>query len=292
MRCYRTTINTRLGLHARPAAMLTTIQNLYFPKEEIILVNLETKQQAFVGSILKLMEVPCEEGDQIEFVTAMDEETFAAFEELFLLLSYIRTVDSRGRADANYAPCNPIWECKGDRRQLLERLRVESTRPGRVPLYPPLQQNKRKIPPAPEVPITSTEDKPDEKQAFISYANPDLGFVQTNLIPLVHVAGLVPWFSRDSIRGADRWERSILSGLQTSAWFIVVMSLHAVASEWVRLEVHWASEHRQGRIVPVMISDCDPWKVHMRLGNLQYIDFRIHRDDAQSKLLSVLRSQR
>jgi hypothetical protein len=123
------------------------------------------------------------------------------------------------------------------------------------------------------------------------YAHADLAFVQTTLIPLLGLAGLTPWFSLDSIRGADRWERSILGGLQTSAWFIVVMSPRAEGSEWVGLEVHWASEHRQGRIVPVMIAECDPWNVHMRLGNLQYIDFRAPSEQARSKLLAALRPE-
>jgi phosphotransferase system HPr (HPr) family protein len=289
MRCYRATITAPWGLHARACAMLHTVRRLYFPKDEIILVNLKDQRHASMESIGGLMMLGVVEGGQVEFVTAMDEETFAAFEEVFSLLSYVPTTDSHGSSDVDYAQAaQPIWECEGDRRLLIYCLRVQSRVPGRMLLFSPTQQNKRK----PPVPIAPTQDKPDEKQTFISYAHPDLGFVQSDLIPLVHVAGLVPWFSNDSIRGADRWERSILSGLQTSAWFIVVMSSHAVASEWVRLEVHWASEHRQDKIVPLMISDCDPWKVHMRLGNLQYVDFRVHRDDAQSKLLSVLRSQR
>jgi phosphotransferase system HPr (HPr) family protein len=290
MRCYTARVTAPNGLHARPCAMLTMIQNLYFPKDEIILVNSETKNETPLNSIIGVMMLSISSGCQLEFVTAMDEETFQDLADVLSSLSIIPATDQQGRPDADYDPCKAVSERKGDRKQLIARLRAEASIANRRPLFPRLGENPQVKSPARVAPFPdhSSLEEPIRNQVFISYSHLDLVFVQTHLVSLLRSAGFDPWFAVDSIRGADRWERSILEGLQRSYWFLVVMSPNAITSEWVRLEVHWASEHRQGRIIPIMISDCNLWQVHMRLGSLQYIDFQFELEAARNKLLSTL----
>lgn len=107
---------------------------------------------------------------------------------------------------------------------------------------------------------------------FISFSSSDLDFVQHQLAPALREAGHEPWFSKVSIRPSDEWERSILAALRECDWFLVVMSPNALKSKWVQLEVHWATEHREGRILPLMLERCDPWQLHMKLGNLQHVN--------------------
>jgi phosphotransferase system HPr (HPr) family protein len=290
MRCYTGSITAPNGFHARPCAMFTMIQNFYFPNDDIILVNSQTKGEAPLKSLMGIMTLGIKSGSQLEFVTAMDEDTFQDLVDILSYLSVVLTIDDRGKPDADYSPCEAVSECKGDRKHLIARLRAESALADRQPLFLPIGENASIKLTLPALPRSShpSNDKPAPNQVFISYSHNDLIFVQTNLVPFLRSARFDPWFAVDSIRGADRWERSVLEGLQSSQWFLVVMSPHATTSEWVRLEVHWASEHREGKIIPIMIADCNPWNVHMKLGNLQYIDFRHELDHARNKLLSTL----
>ena len=290
MRCYTATITAPNGLHARPCAMFTMIKRFYFPNDDIILVNSATKVETPLESIMGVMMLDIKSGNQLEFVTAMDEETFQDLVGILSSLSIVLLNDDRGRPDADYTPCKAVSECEGNRKHLIAKLRAEAAIAGRQPLFLPVGEKPTINSTLPAAPLPShvSVNKSIPNQVFISYSHIDLVFVQTNLVPLLRSAGFDPWFAVDSIRGADRWERSILDGLQRSQWFLIVMSPNAITSEWVRLEVHWASEHREGKIIPIMIFDCNPWEVHMRLGSLQYIDFRRDLDQAQNKLLSTL----
>lgn len=273
--------------------MLTMLQNIYFPKDDIILVNLATKQEAVLRSLMDTMMLSVAPGTQLEFVTAMDETTFQDLVDIVSLLCFQSTTDAQGRPDASYSTCSGVSECKGDRKLLIARLRAESTTSGAQPLFLAIGMSTLGASAPPTAGwIHPSQDKPEPDQVFVSHSHSDVGFVQGEIVPLLRRAGLRPWFSVDSIRGADRWERSILEGLQASQWFTVVMSPNATKSEWVRLEVHWASEHRQGKIIPIMMSDCNPWEVHMRLGYLQYVDFRSEPENARNALLSILTARK
>ena len=85
-------------------------------------------------------------------------------------------------------------------------------------------------------------------------------------------SGVRTWYSRASIQTAAEWERSILEGLRSSEWFLLVMSPHALQSEWVKDELSWAIDHRPDRIIPVMIEVCDPGQFHIRLRRIQAVD--------------------
>src|SRR5205085_451232 len=80
---------------------------------------------------------------------------------------------------------------------------------------------------------------------------------------------------------------SIREGLRNCDWFLVVLSPNSVGSKWVRREVHWAMERREGHVVPVLIEDCMPEDLHLGLFPIQLVDFRYDKEKAQAKLLAI-----
>jgi hypothetical protein len=92
-------------------------------------------------------------------------------------------------------------------------------------------------------------------KVFISHCTLDRDFVEREIVSLLERHGIDVWYSPDSIVSADQWERSILDGLKTSDWFLLVMSPRSAVSSWVRMEVAWAF-NKGRRIVPVLLEDC------------------------------------
>lgn len=126
---------------------------------------------------------------------------------------------------------------------------------------------------------------------FISHSTKDIEFVLTQLKPLFDRLGMLTWCSTTDMRMASDWERQIRSALAQADWFAVVLSPAAVQSPWVQAEAHWALEHRPGRIIPVMVGDCEPSEVHLRLGTLQYIDFRSDPLTAGKRVQEIVRDE-
>src|SRR5215208_4507814 len=123
---------------------------------------------------------------------------------------------------------------------------------------------------------------------FISHATADRSFVQTQLLGLLNAIGTETWFSVESISTAADWERSILSGLESCDWFMLVMSTSALNSRWVKDELHWAIDNRPERIIPVLVERCEPAAFHIGLRRLQYVDFTVDTDSAKNKLIKLL----
>lgn len=124
-------------------------------------------------------------------------------------------------------------------------------------------------------------------QVFISHSAADRAFVEAEILPVLHKGGIKPWYAERSIQSAEQWEQSIRKGLEQSDWFMVVMSPRSTASRWVAREVHWAVEERYGRVIPVLMEDCDLNAWHLGLRVLQYVDFRHDKRDARKKLLAT-----
>src|SRR5580704_3397167 len=123
-------------------------------------------------------------------------------------------------------------------------------------------------------------------KVFVSHSTKDRVLVEREIISLLNAHGIETWYSKDNIRTADHFERTIRKGLESCDWFLVVMSPNAVDSEWVKDEVHWAVEERPGKLVPVLIGDCKPRDLHIRMGRIQYVDF-LHDPDAGRRLLAT-----
>jgi TIR domain len=122
-------------------------------------------------------------------------------------------------------------------------------------------------------------------KVFISYANEDRHFVEKEIISLLQRHGIQTWYSRDDVRSAEHWEETIRLGLESCDWFLVVLTERAVASDWVRAEVHWAMDERKGRFIPVLVEDCDWRKLHLKIRMIQLVDFRQIQDEERRKLL-------
>lgn len=124
-------------------------------------------------------------------------------------------------------------------------------------------------------------------KVFVSHSAKDREFVEHEIVQLLQSQGIETWYSTDDIGAGVKWERSIREGLKSCDWFLVVLSNESVKSEWVEAEVHWALDERKGRIVPVRIDDCDETDLHLKLRQIQAVDFRSDRALAQQRLLST-----
>jgi hypothetical protein len=125
---------------------------------------------------------------------------------------------------------------------------------------------------------------------FISHSTRDSGFARTKLREFLERRGIGTWFSAvDTSPGAD-WEKRIRNALNNAEWYVVVVSPDAIQSDWVRAEVHWALEKRKGRVIPILVKDCDPSDLHLKLMQIQYLDFRKDAESAAAQLLQILES--
>jgi predicted Zn-dependent peptidase len=124
-------------------------------------------------------------------------------------------------------------------------------------------------------------------RVFISHTTKDREFVEREIVSALHQHGIDTWYSPDDISTADLWERSIVVGPEECDWFLVVMSRQAQHSKWVKSEVSWAVEYRHGRIVPVLVEDCDAYKIHLNLITIQHVDFRSSQARARENLVAL-----
>ena len=126
-------------------------------------------------------------------------------------------------------------------------------------------------------------------KVFISHATPDQDVVEREIIGPLHDHGTQTWYSKEDIQTADEWEKKIRHGLESCDWFLVAMSPRSLVSRWVAAEVHWAMDHRPGRVVPVLLDDCNRRDFHLMIPMLQYVDFRpsARGPAARQKLLAV-----
>jgi hypothetical protein len=123
---------------------------------------------------------------------------------------------------------------------------------------------------------------------FISHATSDRAFVESELMNLLRALGFETWFAEEDINTTEEWERAILTGLQSSEWFMLVMSSKSSASRWVKQEVHWAIDNRKGRIIPILFQDCDQTEIHPFLPSIEHIDFRNDLKNASRQLIKFL----
>lgn len=125
-------------------------------------------------------------------------------------------------------------------------------------------------------------------EIFISHSTQDVKWIESELIPLLKDAGLVPWYSKDDIRTAEYWERQILAALNRCAWFLIVLSPRSAASEWVKDELHWAIANRENRIIPVLIGQCELHDFHIRLSRIEFANWLADREKARKRIIDVV----
>jgi len=125
-------------------------------------------------------------------------------------------------------------------------------------------------------------------RVFISYSMKDHAFVKQEIVDFLESQGIDTWFDKDEIQGAQRWEQSIRRGLEACDWFLVVLSPRSAESNWVKAEVNWAIDKREGRLIPVLMQECERLDFHLQMPMLQHIDFRRELPEARRQLLVAL----
>jgi TIR domain len=124
---------------------------------------------------------------------------------------------------------------------------------------------------------------------FISHGSADRRFVEEELIGLFRALGFESWYAEEDIASAEEWERSIKSGLESSKWFVLVMSRTAASSHWVKAEAAWAVKRRSGTIIPILLDDVTPEEFNILLGPIQYVDYRGGKTkNGRERLISLL----
>jgi len=119
------------------------------------------------------------------------------------------------------------------------------------------------------------------QQVFISYSRRDVAFVR-KLAGDLEQAGYDVWWDVSDLRGGDDWLRVIPTAIASSSFFIVVLSPHAIASDWVKREYTQALSLRK-KIIPIMFARSS---VPFALNDLNYIDFT--RDAYETNLKALL----
>lgn len=112
------------------------------------------------------------------------------------------------------------------------------------------------------------------KQAFLSHSSHDRK-IASRIAEVLSQHGILVWYSRTHLRGAQQWHDEIGAALKRCDWFIVLVSKAAIKSKWVKHELVFAlNSHRyENKVLPVKISACDPARLSWTLNNFQIIDF-------------------
>jgi hypothetical protein len=125
-------------------------------------------------------------------------------------------------------------------------------------------------------------------QVFISYSRNDMDFVQ-HLAADLKRAGLEVWWDLSDIQGSDVWERRIEEGLNSSQYFIVVLSPSSLESRWVRRE-YLSADNKGIKIIPLKLKAYTDLPLTLR--DIQPIN-AIDREyaDVLSDILKILKVQ-
>lgn len=115
----------------------------------------------------------------------------------------------------------------------------------------------------------STHEQPRGVQVFISHSSKDRSDVEKYIIRPLEQRGIRTWYSVSDIVTAQEWTSSIVAGMAASDWFLLVMTPRSAKSQNVKDELYWAIQHRDGRIVPVMLEECNTYDFHMRIPRIQ-----------------------
>ncbi len=125
------------------------------------------------------------------------------------------------------------------------------------------------------------------REVFLSHASQDRAFVDWLRDELVS-RGVSVWYSETHIGGAQLWHDEIGRALARCDWFVLVLSPASVQSVWVHRELLYALTNSRyiGRIVPLVLAECDCEKLSWTLSSMQHIKFA-SRQDGLKELLRV-----
>lgn len=127
--------------------------------------------------------------------------------------------------------------------------------------------------------MNSTLEKTGEtRKVFVSHASEDSAFV-AKLVDRIE-KGYEVFSYRERLKPGDTWESKVEKALKSADVFLVVVSEHSNASDWVKKETLFAEQEGMPRI-PLYLSGVMP----LRVIDLQYVDFRGDFDGGLDDLL-------
>lgn len=96
-----------------------------------------------------------------------------------------------------------------------------------------------------------------QEHIFISHSSKNDLFVK-KLRETLELFGELPWVDSRELTGGDELEATIEKEVRSARYFLVVISIDALSSEWVQKEVRWAQDEAQKRsdgykIIPVVL---------------------------------------
>ena len=121
-------------------------------------------------------------------------------------------------------------------------------------------------------------------QIFISYSRKDIDFAR-KLAGDLEKASYDVWWDLTDLRGGDDWVRVIPAAIESSAFFLVVLSPNSAASDWVAKEYTQALNLRK-KIIPIQL---EPGPVPFALNTINFVNFANGEyEDRFKELLSAL----
>lgn len=126
------------------------------------------------------------------------------------------------------------------------------------------------------------------KVAFLSHSTRDKPIVRQIAADLT-AEGVNVWLDEQRIHVGDSIPEKIAQGLVESDYFLIALSEHSVASEWVKKEFNQAMVHeiskRKISILPLKLSECE---IPTLISDKKYADFsKSYRDGIQALLQSI-----
>lgn len=106
-------------------------------------------------------------------------------------------------------------------------------------------------------------------QVFISYSRKDIEFVD-RLANDLKAAGFEVWYDLSGLEAGTQWGSEIQKAIETSQFFLVVLSPNSIKSSWVEREFLHASDQGK-KIIPLLYQQCalPMWSL-----NLHFIDMQ------------------
>lgn len=121
-------------------------------------------------------------------------------------------------------------------------------------------------------------------RVFISYSRADSRFA-LKLAEDLQRTGLNIWIDQSGLRPSEPWDKGIENALETSAYFVVILSPSAISSSNVLNEINFAIEEKKP-VIPVIISH--NIKKPLNITRLQHIDFTGLYDQGFNQLIETL----
>jgi hypothetical protein len=120
---------------------------------------------------------------------------------------------------------------------------------------------------------------------FISHSSHDLQRLESELIDPMKKMKIEIWYCKQRVK-YGQFQEKIRQGIETSDWFLLLVSRYAARSEWVKAEVHMACEYLKDRIIIIRMDQTKPEEIDIRLGPLHFLDMR---DSAQNTIQAIIK---